>query len=132
MTESICKMRHAAYTFICILLMLLPEKVFSEDVFTDELTAGVWASYGHCGSYDKRYFIFSGGFRGDGNLCASTDSSRDGDRFHLFLECSVAGNLATYMGTAYYSKTFIEIKLTEYRGATGADDVYIELERCEK
>jgi hypothetical protein len=112
--------------------MMLPSKVISEDIFADEITSSVWASYGQCAEYEKRYFMFAGGFRGDGNLCASTDSSRDGDRFHLFLECSVAGKLATYMGTAYYSETFIEIKLTEYRGATGADDVYIELERCEK
>ena len=110
---------------------MLPAKVLSEELFKDEITSSVWASYGQCGSYDKRYFIFSGGFRGGGNLCASTDSSRDGDKLKLFLECSVDGHLATYMGTAYYSETFIEIMLTEYRGATGADDVFIELERCE-
>lgn len=132
MAESISKVRYAAYTFICSLLVMFPAKVLSEALFTDEITSGVWASYGQCAEYEKRYFMFAGGFRGDENLCASTASSRDGDRFQLFLECSLAGDLATYMGTAYYSKTFIEIKLTEYRGATGADDVYIELERCEK
>ena len=131
MADSIIKVKYAACIFACFLIFLLPTKVFSEDLFPTEVTSHSWAAYGQCKSNEKRFFIFSGAFRGDEILCASTDSSQKGQAFHLFLECSVNGSLITYMGTAMYSGWYIEMDMTEYRGATGAPDIYLELEKCD-
>jgi len=111
--------------------MALPNSSVAENLFPDEITSHSWATYGQCESNDERFFLFSGGFRGDNILCASTDSSQKEQAFHLFLECSVNGNLITYMGTAMYSGWYIEMDIIEYRGATGAPDIYLELEKCE-
>ena len=131
MAKCIIKVRYAVYIFTCLLNFLFPTKVFSENLFPDEITSHSWAVYGQCASSEERFFLFSGGFRGNRILCASTDSHQKGQTFHLFLECSVNGSLITYMGTAMYSGWYIELNLMEYRGATGAPDVYLELEKCE-
>ena len=131
MAKCIIKVRYAVYIFTCLLNFLFPTKVFSENLFPDVITSHSWAVYGQCASSEERFFLFSGGFRGNRILCASTDSHQKGQTFHLFLECSVNGSLITYMGTAMYSGWYIELNLMEYRGATGAPDVYLELEKCE-
>jgi hypothetical protein len=131
MVGSLDTLRLAALAATCSVLVALPIETFAENLFPDEITSSVWASYGHCSSTDRKFFLFSGGFRGDGILCASTHSSRDGKTFHLFLECSVDGKLATYMGTAMYSGWYIAMDMVEYRNASHAPDLYIEIERCE-
>lgn len=119
------------YIFFKVLLLALPVSAAADSLFPDEITSHSWAVYGQCASSEERFFLFSGGFRGNRILCASTDSHQKGQTFHLFLECSVNGSLITYMGTAMYSGWYIELNLMEYRGATGAPDVYLELEKCE-
>lgn len=47
------------------------------------------------------------------------------------MECSVSGQLATFMGTAITKGDRIEMELVEYRGATGAADLFFEITRCE-
>ncbi len=132
MVESIIKVKFATcMSAFFLLFFLLPTKVFSENIFPDVITSHSWASYGQCSSSEERFFLFSGGFRGDEILCASTDSSQEEHVFHLFLECSVNGDLLTYMGTALFSGWYIEMNLMEYRGATGAPDIYLELEKCD-
>jgi hypothetical protein len=118
--------------FVCSLSVAAPFKAAAEDLFPLEITSAKWAHYGQCGSSSDNFFIFAGGFKGREILCASTDSRQDGKIYYLFMECSVNGSLATYMGTAHYSEWYIEVDMTEYRGATGAPDVYLELERCEE
>lgn len=131
MNFFIRNIKRTLYVCAFIINFLFPEKVFSENLFPDEITSHSWAVYGQCASSEERFFLFSGGFRGNRILCASTDSHQKGQTFHLFLECSVNGSLITYMGTAMYSGWYIELNLMEYRGATGAPDVYLELEKCE-
>ena len=123
----------AALIVVFLLNVAIPNKSTADDIFPDEITSSSWAEYGQCQSDEHRFFVFSGGFRGNETLCASTDSSRQNDAmFHLFLECSVYGDLVTYMGKAYFYKNHLDISLTEYRGGTGAADWDIQLERCEK
>lgn len=132
MKISINYTKLSVFVVLCLITLILPLKAAAEDLFPVEITSVRWAQYGQCDAGMSNFFVFSGGFRGNEIMCASTDSRRDSQIFYLFMECAVGGKLATYMGNALYSEWFIEINMTEYRGATGAPDIYIELERCKE
>ena len=131
MRKIVNYLRLPAFVFHILIYIAFPIAVIAENLFPNEVTSARWANYGKCDTGEDKFFIFSGGFRGKKILCASTDSRQDAQIFYLFMECSVNGEIATYMGTAHYSEWYIEIDMIEYRGASGAPDVYIELERCE-
>jgi len=110
---------------------IIGKQTHAQPLFPTEITSYSWAPLGQCSSDEKRYFIFESGFRGPNILCASTDSSRDGSNYYLFMECSVGGNQVTYMGPAHFHAKFFMMDLLEYRAATGAPELFLELERCD-
>ena len=131
MKKCINSVQLAALSLSTLFIFAFSAGARAENLFPAEIASAKWATYRKCDTRDDDFFMFSGGFRGKEILCASTDSRQDAQIYYLFMECSVNGEIATYMGTAHYSEWYIEIDMIEYRGASGAPDVYIELERCE-
>lgn len=107
------------------------ERASAEPIFKKQ-DHGLWAIDGICVADQSQLLIFENGFRSSDIVCASTDSSVTDYGYYLFLECGTKNGAVTYMGEVVRkSDVSLDIKLIEYRGASGAPDLYFNLEKCE-
>lgn len=116
---------------ITLVFTVSVERASAEPIFKKQ-DHGLWAIDGICVADQSQLLIFESGFRSSDIVCASTDSSVTDYGYYLFLECGTKNGAVTYMGEVVRkSDVSLDIKLIEYRGASGAPDLYFNLEKCE-
>lgn len=116
---------------VALVFIVSIEQASADTVFKKQ-DHGLWAIGGICGTDQNQLLIFESGFRSGDIVCASTDSSITDFGYYLFLECGTKTGAVTYMGEVVRtSDVALDMSLIEYRGASGAPDLYFSLERCE-
>lgn len=114
-----------------LLSVVASGSVRAEDIFR-QLDVGTYAPEGQCAANDGQgWWVLDSGIVTATMVCLNLDSSRDGDGYYLFMNCGGPNGIVTYMGTwKTEPPNSVQIDLTEYRGASGAPDIVLQLERC--
>lgn len=97
---------------------------------------GIWATeVANCGKKELLWNISQKRMGNNDMACEPSYSRRGVNHFHFGLRCFFSDRRKSpevdYMGDVFVlTKDRIRIEFTEYRGATGADDIKLDLYRC--